>query len=126
MIFTIEKKIISGIILLMCLVALFMPFSEDPVMIQGTFIPEDNRENRLGSFSYEEMHHMEQSLIRQSQSDVPSERARAIGQLVTMYRKRSMIRENLIWLKMGLKEYPNDIHILSEEKKMQEIIKKNM
>lgn len=102
------------------------PFVPDPVMTADTFHTGDNREHRLGSMSCEAVTRLQNRLIHQARSASPAIRAHAIGRLITIYRKRTMIADSLKWLKIGLREFPDDPHIKNEEIEMQKIIRRNM
>lgn len=123
---TIAKITVTSCLAIAIMSAFIFPFVKDPVLKRGTFRTGDNRQHRLGSLSYEEVTDLQNGLIRLSNSESPRKRAYAIGQLTTIFRKRTMISESLTWLKRGLRDFPDDPHIKKEKAEMTKIIRRNM
>ena len=112
--------------LISVLFAAFFPFKKDPVYQNGAFRPGDNRENRIGSLSYEQLQTIENRLLSIARSGSPKMRADAIGRLVGFYRQRNMIADALHWLKIGRKEFPESSQIQKETAEMKRIYRRNL
>ena len=116
---------VFGSLLLAVTSPVWFPFDRDPVFTDNASSIGDNRRHHLDNLTYSETEAIMTDLHSLAGSSDKDIRRQAVGRLVTIYRKRTMISDSLRWLKIGLREFPTDPHLRREEAEMKRIIARN-